>query len=54
VSVAPWRGASEKSSALGAAREFVRAGGRACGGGWLNEKFIGVGNAGGWDGVIGG
>ncbi len=54
MSVAPWRGASEKSSVAGAAREVVRICGRAGGSGWLNEKFIGVGNGCGRDGAIDG
>jgi hypothetical protein len=43
VSVAPCRGASEKSS-VDRPRELVRGCGRD-GGGWLKEKFIGAGNA---------
>jgi len=51
VSVAPRRGAREKSRVVGAPRGEVRgAGGRSCDGAALKEKFIGVGNSCGLDG----
>lgn len=50
--MAPWRGASEKSSVFGACGD-VRVGARSCGTARPNEKFIGVGNSEGRGGAGG-